>query len=360
MLTEIICTRVHKDAQLMDSTAAPTRVSQRQIADLAKVSRTTVTRALANDPRISQEVTRRVRRIAREHGYRPNAAARSIATQRNNCIGVVLCDRSLMHSHYGRQIAGIEHATREAGMRLQLSLFDSSQIHDDELPPMFEEVGVDGVILMGSVSEWLLHRLKHWMMPVVLAGSQAGVPGVDQVTGDPYASSVCMTEHLLGLGHRRIGLLIGPRGNSVHGHYAQGFVDTMVKAGIDVEQAESDIQETPTIDVIEPVRSLFAKSPDLTAIFADTDIAAWQTMQYLRAIGKDVPGDISIAGSGGGTGNGGWPVTLTSVDVGLEDMAQSAVEMMISSINSRRAGSKRIVVQPHVVQGQTSGPPRSK
>src|SRR5690348_8011055 len=103
------------------------RMSQQRLAELAGVSRTTVTRALSHDRRISLEVGERIRRLAVEHGYRINAAARSIAMRRNNAIGVVLCDRSLMQANYGALVSGVEHTTRELGYRLQLSLCETTR-----------------------------------------------------------------------------------------------------------------------------------------------------------------------------------------------------------------------------------------
>jgi DNA-binding LacI/PurR family transcriptional regulator len=330
------------------------RVNQRLLAELAKVSRSTVTRALANDPRISPEVTRRIRRLAQEHGYRPNAAARSIATQRNNCIGAVLCNRALTQRGYGRLITGIEDAARRAGLRLQLAVCDTTQLGDDELPPIFEEVGVDGVILMGDVSEWLLSKLRHWVVPNVLVGSNPDAVGVSQVAGDPQLAGLILTRHLLGLGHRRIGLLVGPRRNALHLAYAQGYQRAMTEAGHTPADIETMIEECPSPDVIDPMGRLLAREPKLTALFSDTDDVAWHAMQYLRARGVDVPGQFSIAGAGGGDGMGAWPITLTSVDVGLDEMARTAVNLLIDLTRTPHCGAKRIVIQPQIVIGQSA------
>lgn len=331
------------------------RINQRLLAELANVSRSTVTRALAHDPRISPEVSRRIRKLARDHGYRPNAAARSIATQYNNCVGAVLCNRALTNGAYGRLLTVIETATRHAGMRLQLSVCDTTQLGDDELPPIFEEVGVDGVILMGDVSQWLLDKLRHWVMPTVLLGSQPEATGVHQVSGDPRQGGLLITRHLLSLGHRRVGLLIGPRTSALHRAYAEGYQQAMAEAGISTELMDRYTQECPTPDVIPPMHALLQRNPDLTALFCDTDIVAWYAVQYLRARGVSVPEQFSVAGAGGGDAS--LPAKLTSVDVGHEEMARSAVNLLIESTRSFRTGAKRIVVQPQVVIGQTAARP---
>ncbi len=341
------------------ASANPPRISQRQLAELAQVSRTTVTRALANDPRISAHVTRRIRKLALEHGYRPNAAARSIATQRTNCLGVVLCDRELGHANYGRLIAGVERVTRAAGMRLQLSLCDSGQLAEDELPPIFREVGVDGVVLLGAVTPALLARLEHWMMPVVLMGTTPSSAGVDQVTTDPSTAADCAITHLRQLGHEHIGMLVGPRQRAVHQAYAQGFLTALQAAGLDAQRGAQHIIECATHDVIAALDELLTRAPELTAIFCDTDQAAWHARQCLRARGLTVPGDFSVVGVGGGRHEAHWPLTLTSVDVGLDELAQSAVEMLIAAVRQPRPGCRRVVVQARLVTGDTAGPPNS-
>lgn len=352
---------MHTGEQMTPIMEASTRVNQRLLAQLAKVSRSTVTRALANDPRISVEVSRRIRKLAREHGYRPNAAARSIATQANNCIGAVLCNRALTQGSYGRLITGIEDTTRQAGLRLQFSACDTAHLHDDELPPIFEAVGVDGVILMGDVSQWLLEKLRHWVVPAVLLGSLPEAIGVSQVGSDPHLAGLMMTRHLLSLGHRRIGMVVGPRrSQQVHGLYARGFAQAMTEAGLDEPATESLIEECSSVDVIESLDRLLQRNPDVTALFSDTDMVAWEIMQCLRARGLNVPRDISIAGAGGGNGLGSWPCTITSVDVGLMEMARSAVNLLIELIRTPHWGAKRIVIQPQVIAGQTAGPPNSR
>jgi LacI family transcriptional regulator, sucrose operon repressor len=330
-------------------------MSQQRLAEMAGVSRTTVTRALSNDSRISLEVGERIRRLAAEHGYRLNAAARSIAMRRNNAIGVVLCDRGLTQANYGSLVAGVELATRAAGYRLQLSLCDTTRFEEDRLPPMFEEMGVDGVILTGNVPDWLLDKLDHWMMPSVLMGSQAGRPGVSQVTGDPWQAGVMMARHLWALGHRRIGVIVGPRKRALHKTYAQAFASVLMEQGVSAQEVESRTQECDSLDMVGPMLELFGRHPDLTALFCNTDMAAWDAVQFLRARGRAVPGDVSVAGVGGRGQDHSIPVNLTGVDIGLHEMAKTAVELLISSFSSQGRAARRVVVEPRINEGATAG-----
>lgn len=341
----------------MTLSTAPNSISQAQLARLAGVSRPTVSRALANDSRISPAVTARIHKLARKHNYRPNAAARSIVTQRNNAIGFVLCDRTLGGVGYGRLAAAVEQWCRRSGIHLHLSLCNSSEMADEDLPPIFREVGVDGVVITGAVSELLLQRLTKWRMPFVLLGSQPGTEGVHQVTGDPRRAGRMMMEHLLRLGHRRIGAMVGPLSRPVHASYLGGFTDAWREAGYDAEELSQRVEICANVDVIPPIQKLMQRHPDLTAIFADTDRVAWEVVQYFRAVGVDVPGEISIAGAGGNSALMELPIELTSVDANLDDMAQAAASLLMDVIGNPQSNTRRIIIEPAVNQGSTANSP---
>lgn len=330
------------------------RVSQQQLAELAGVSRATVTRALSNDPRISQEVTRRIQKLAQEYGYRLNAAARSIATRRSNAIGIVLCDRQLTHANYGTLVGGVESAARAAGVRLQLSLCDTGESRESRVPPIFEQMDVDGVVLTGAVPDWLLDQLEKWRTPTVLLGSQPGRANVSQVLGDPEMAGSLIARHVIGLGHRKIGLLIGPRAKTPHSGYLSGFLRGVADLGLATQAIEQSIAEAGTPDVIEPLNQLLTSQPGLTAICCGTDMAAWHTVQYLRALGRDVPGQISVTGVGGRLKDYNIPLQITTVDVGLEVMARAAVDLLLESIAQPDQPARRVLVQPRVITGTTT------
>ena len=336
---------------------APARpITQTMLARLAGVSAATVSRALADDPRISPEVTATVKRLARAHDYRPSAAARSFVTRRTNTMGLVVVDRSLSGGVYGVLAECLERALGEAGMKLQLAFWSSPQQKSGDLHPIFRDDGLDGVVLAGAVPEWLLKRLVGWNMPVALLGSQAGVAGVNQITGDPTTGGRLVAEHLLAQGHRNIGMLIGPRDREVHKRYYEGVVDACVKVGVSARTIEQATVECATPDIVAQVRSLFERCPDLTALFSDTDYVAWQAMQALRLMGRLVPRDVSIVGVGGWSNIAHIPVALTTVDVQVDAMARAAARLLVERAADGSLPAQRVVIEPKLRAGETSGP----
>ena len=333
------------------------RISQRELAHLAGVSAATVSRALSDHPAISQEVAHRIKALARKMDYRPSAAARSFVTRRHTTIGLVICDRPLSVTVYAVLASTVEQATRDRGLKLQLTLCDSGQFTRDQLPPLFQDDGVDGVILTGAVPDWLLERLRTWRMPCVLLGSQPGLAGVSQVTGDARQAGRLAADHLLEQGHRDIGLLLGPRTRPMHKHYFLGFRDGCLEAGFEPRDIEAMLVECTSNDAVPPMRQLISRRRDLTALFANTDLIAWQAVQFLRAIGRDVPGQVSVIGAGGTVGDPTHPAsTLTSVDVRLPEMARAAVQLLQEMIERPDTPSRRIVIDPHLSVGQTVAP----
>lgn len=329
-------------------------ITQTMIARLAGVSAATVSRALSGDPRISSEVTAAVKRLAREHDYRPSAAARSFVTRRTNTMGLVVIDRTIATSIYGALVESVAQALGEAGQKLQFASWDSPQRRADELHPIFRDDGLDGVILAGSVPEWLLRKLVGWNMPVALLGTQAGVPGVNQVTGDVDACARLAAGHLLELGHRDIGILIGPRERDIHRRYYESFCEVCVRGGISAKALERATIECRTPDVVDEVRLLLERSPKTTAILSDTDYVAWQAMQVLRATGRRVPEDISVVGEGGWYANGLIPVDLTTVDVQVDAMGRAAARLLVDHANDSSLPVQRVVIEPKLRLGQTA------
>ncbi len=334
------------------------RINQSQLASLAGVSRATVSRALSGHPGISDEVVSRIEALARKLDYRPSAAARSFVTQVNNVLGMVVCNRTFDSPVYAGLMSGVERWVRERDLKLQVSWCDVEHIdRSDTLPPIFRDDGVDGVILTGAVPERLLERLSKWEMPVVLLGSLPGFRGVNQVAGDARRGGELIARHLMGMGHERIGIMVGPRSRPLHQQYFEGFRDACREVGMDDGQIERRVQEVYSVDAVNVTAALLEREPDLTAIFCDTDLVAWQVIQFLRARGIDVPRQFSVAGAGRVCRSLNVPLDLTTVDVQFDQMCRVAVDLLQELVKDSSVVARRIVVEPCVAPGNTAAAP---
>ena len=185
------------------------KVTSSDVARRAGVSRTTVSFVLNNAPgvRISEETRRRVLKAARELGYFPNAAARSLVTQKTRTIGLVLCqtpDQVFHDAFLPEVLHGISEVMRPAGYRVLVEPVEDPTRPNAYIDLVMEQ-RIDGLILSGPRSDDAeLPQLKEEGFPVVLLGQLpgAGFPSVDV---DNVEGARIAVEHLISLGHTRIG-----------------------------------------------------------------------------------------------------------------------------------------------------------
>jgi LacI family transcriptional regulator len=266
------------------------------IADAAGVHRSTAARALdpAHCHRISPDVVERVRMEASRQGYRRDAIAASLRTGRTRLVGAVLPD--LANPVFAPILAGVTAALARGGYSVLVAEADNA---DEDRVRLVQELiarRVDGLILATA------RRAD----PVVTACLAAGVPTVlvnraedrlraPSVVSDDEGGMRLAVDHLVGLGHRRIGHLAGPADLSTGLLRRQGFEAAMVAAGLDPSGvAVAAAYGRPAGQAA--ARELFDRFPGLTAIAAANDLLALGAYEELARCGKSCPADISIVG----------------------------------------------------------------
>ena len=185
-----------------------TQLTIEEIADLAAVSRSTVSRVLNNHPSVRPLVRARVQQVIQEHRYTPRAAARSLASRRTNVVGLLIPRSAatiFADPFFPHVIQGITEACSNRGYFLMLSMVTVEREQD-----FYERVlrgrHVDGLLLMSSdIDDPILPLLIRDETPLVLVGRHPYLPDVTSVDVDNVGGAVQAVRHLLDLGHRRIG-----------------------------------------------------------------------------------------------------------------------------------------------------------
>ncbi|HEY3343689.1 MAG TPA: LacI family DNA-binding transcriptional regulator [Anaerolineaceae bacterium] len=277
-------------------------VSIQDIAHLAGVSHTTVSRALRDSPLISREVRLQIQQLAEEVGYVPNAVAQSLRGQHTNTIGLVVT--TIADPFVGRVVRGIE----EVAQRFHLSVFLSESKNDLEeevaVIENFHRRRVDGVIVAAALLDAQHEqRLSRLNVPTVLINHQAEseVEQFHTISVDDYNGARQAVDHLLQMGHCKIGYLGAgnrPRSNRVR---LQAYRETMAQAGIAVPD--------PWIQIAPPQRKfhsddvcdgqeMLAKliQAGVTAVFCYNDMVAVGALMTCRSLGIAVPSRFSIVG----------------------------------------------------------------
>lgn len=277
-------------------------VSIEDIARVAGVSHSTVSRALRGSTLISVDVRARIQQLAGEMGYTPNAVAQSLQTRRTSTIGLVVT--SIADPFLGDVAKGVEEVAREAGFSVFLS--DSHNDSDQEMAIIetFHRRRVDGILATSSrITSEYRKRLKHIRVPTVLINGQAELQDdfLHWVSVDDQAGAQLAVEHLLQLGHRSIGYLgvsSRPRSNQQR---LQGYRCTLEATGILFHSEWVAIASGGEASYEEDVAAGEAVFPRLldagvTAVFCYNDMIAIGVLRACQERGIAVPEQLSIVG----------------------------------------------------------------
>ena len=208
-------------------------ITIKDIARIAGVSTSTVSRALSNSPELSEQTRQRILEICRREGYRVNALARSLICNKTNVIGLIVPE--VTNPFYAELSLGIETHARSLGYNVILCNGQNDTKVTEELFGFLISHQVDGIILASSQQDagTMIQKLAP-RLPTVLLGTPALVSGdeVNSVCIDNLAGGRLAAEHLLELGHRDI-VYLGNRPNSLtHQLRLRGFTEMLEKAGI--------------------------------------------------------------------------------------------------------------------------------
>jgi LacI family transcriptional regulator len=269
-------------------------VTIREVAKAAGVSVATVSRVVNRTGPVKEATRLRVEGEVARLAYAPNAAARSLITNRTSTIGVVLPD--IWGEYFSEVIRGIDVSARQSGYHVLVSSSHSDLAETgDVLRAMNGRV--DGVVVMApGAPPRALEECLPPSLPVVLLNSAAGSAGRAAMSVDNRGGARAMVSQLLGLGHRRLALVNGPASNSDAAERRRGFRDALRAAGLSPDGAveiAGDFGEESGEAAGEEIARL---SPRPTAVFAANDSMAIGVLIALKRAGVQVPAEIAVAG----------------------------------------------------------------
>lgn len=330
-------------------------VTLEDIARALNVSKMTVSRAINNHPEISRATRERILATARKMNYRPNQFARALTTNQSYLIGIVVPD--LMHSYFAEICRGVETHARPVGYQnLICSTEEEPRKEQDEIEALLSRT--DGLIVASAMSgreakfyrELLSDGAKIVLIDRVLNGVHCSA-----VTTDDVRVGVLATEHLIELGHRRIGHLRGTNA-STSLERMEGYRQALKKAGIRMHKDLIRDCGFTEPDGYAAMKEWIASGDLPTAIFAANDPAAIGAMAAMNDAGLKVPDDVAFVGAGSIHYGDMLRVPLTTVGWSTTKMGQAAAELLLELIRDKNKSRKprRIVVSPELVIRQSS------
>jgi DNA-binding LacI/PurR family transcriptional regulator len=322
------------------------------VAQRAGVSPSLVSLVLQNPDRVSEKRREAVKAAMSELGYRPSRAATALASSRTKVVGLVIDDyRNLW---FVDLLRGMEAALTQDGYRVMLADSRPGENRISEAVDGLIAMHVDGLVIAAEPSPSMLTGAG---VPTVVAGWRNGMPaGADLITNDDDGGGAMAAEHLLGLGHVKIGHLSGAGGAAAHRR--AGFANRLREVGVDlcvVGEAGGTAEE----DGYTSACWLLDQYPDTTAIFAANDTMALGALGAIKARGLAVPSDVSVIGYDNSTLAKSRYLQLTSVDNRSDLVGVDVAKALLGRMENAALEPQQKLIEPALVVRQTTARPRS-
>ncbi|MDQ3814206.1 MAG: LacI family transcriptional regulator [Armatimonadota bacterium] len=340
------------------------RVTLHDVARQVGVHPMTVSHALKGTGRIAAETQQRVRDAARELGYRPNLSARAVRTGRFNCAALI----QPLHGIYlpPGLLLGLSQELHRHDMHLVVSEAPQAELGEAEfLPRVVRELAADGLLVnvLGDVPASFEAALRELNTPAVWVNTNRPF---DCVHPDDQGGARRVTEHLLKLGHRRIGYVQPARRDGEEPHYSiharrAGYEEAMRAARLKPAVFELPPQPTYRQEILtdrreEVATELLATPQRPTAIVAYELEVAMPLYHAALGLGLRVPGDLSLAMFHGDL-NRHIGVPMTTAHTHMWQVGGEAVQMLMEKIEHPGAPLPSRAVPIDLFEGSTCGPP---
>ncbi len=312
-------------------------VTIEEIARLADVSRSTVSRVLNNHPNVRGAVREKVLRVVREHNYTPNAAARSLASSRSYALSLVIPRSAaafFADPFFPQVIQGISEACTNAGYVLMLSMLSA------EMEQLFYQRVVrgrhfDGVIMLSSdIDDPLLPQLVRDGVPLVLIGRHPYLENISTIDSENREGARTAVEHLLNLGHRRVACITGPLQMQSAVDRRDGYKQAMMSRGLPIDPTlivEGDYSQESGFRAMQQLIANPAGQP--TAVFASSDAMALGALAAAHAAGLQVPEQLAVVGFDDVSAAAFSSPPLTTMRQPSSELGLHAVRVLLSRID---------------------------
>ncbi len=327
--------------------------SMADVAELAGVSHQTVSRVLNDHPNVSDRTRLRVMTAIRELGYRPNRAARALATGRSDTVGIIAQGSTLygpasMQTAFGQAAADAGFAVTVASVR-ELDGDSISRAVDSLLAQRVAGIAILAPVATPDLTLASIAQDQPVVLIDVPPDVERSVVTVDQVLGGRMA-----TEHLLGLGHATVWHVSGAPGWFDSKGRVEGWRSALEEAGREVPPL---LPADWTAAAGYEAGQVLARMPDVTAVFAANDHLALGILRALGEHGRRVPEDVSVVGFDDVPESAYFRPPLTTVRQDFGALARTALEVLLAHVNGDPT-PHRTTIRPELVVRASSAAPR--
>ena len=335
-------------------------VRLKDIAQHARVSVMTVSKALRDEPDISAATKSRIKLLAQQMGYVPDSTAQGLRTKTTKLFGLVI--PSITNPVYARIVFAIEERAHELGYDILLAHTHNMPLREETCIRRLLSRRVDGLFISPvyrfEAEARIYQEVLAHKIPTVLLGPPAPFcKSFPSVEVEEIAASQSATRHLLKLGHKRIAYLTGPPTAPWALERFEGYRHALREAGLDVDdklvfQAGSTIEEG-----MKAASQMLNESCNATAVQATNDLVAIGCAEVLLSKGLRIPEDISVIGFGNVLMAEHFCVPLTTLRQPKFRLANAAMDAMVNLLHGRPVEVKKLPAE--LIERKSTAPPKT-
>lgn len=307
-------------------TVEASRVTIGDVAARAGVSIATVSRVVNGRYGVSEHTIERVREVIDDLGYESSLIARSLRSQRTNVIGILVSGIEPFSAELLKGAATALHDTD-----YELIVYSGGMRGQEGWEKRYlSRLGgtlTDGIVLVTPTVVEV--NVAH---PVVAVDPHVGGSQMPTIDSENYEGAVSAVEHLIALGHRRIGFLAGRRDLVSARRREEGYRAALAAAGIAFDPSLVEVGAFTAEAAVEPAHHILGRADRPTAIFAANDLMAGEVIRTAHELGLAVPDDLSVVGFDNIPESALTDPPLTTIDQSIQAMGQAAVETLVDLI----------------------------
>jgi DNA-binding LacI/PurR family transcriptional regulator len=322
------------------------------VARAAQVSPATVSRVLNGSLTVNELHRERVLAAVAELNYRPNRVGRNLRRQHTSMIGVVVSD--IENPHFNSMVRAVEQVAYREGYRVLLCNTDETAEKQREYLQVLEDERVLGVLLSPSdPTDPEIAAVLDIGIAVVAVDRPVSDPRADAVVVDNAGATRIGMDHLIGLGHRRVGFISGPMEVGTGSDRLAGYRLSVEAAGLESFVAAGGFR----IDGgRRACAELLAAHPDLTALMVANNLMTIGALLELRDAGIGVPEQVAIAAIDDPPWAGLMQPPLTVLAQPVREMAEAAMSLLLERIEGRRTEPRKLILPLQLRVRESSGP----
>jgi LacI family transcriptional regulator len=328
----------------MSSTAA--NVTIKDVARASGVSSMTVSRVINESQKVRPETRRRVEQAIAELGYVPSRLARGLSRQRTGTLAVIVPD--VANPFFTEVVRAAEEVARRGGYGVILCDTRADLSVERDVVEELIAHRVEGIVIapVSDLSAAHLRRLDEFRVPCVLVDRT--LPGVerDAVVGDSFAGARRLVEHLIALGHSRIGLIVESNQVSTARERRRGYEAALAAAGIALDPSLVAETAVDPVGGAEGMRRLLELEQRPTAVFTVNNLVALGAIEAVRGAGLEVPDDVALVCFDDIEYASRLYPFLTALEQPAETFGTVATQLLLERIQGRGPARRHVVVLP--------------